>query len=128
MIQVMPQSHANILGLRASRRLTDDDYRSVWLPSLEELRRTYQKVRLLLYMDDSFQDWEPKAGLDHAGFGLIDVGRMGDFERLAIVGGSVWSSGAATLTGRLMKGEVKTFSCKGLKEAWIWITRWSWNG
>jgi len=127
MIQVMPQSHANILGVRASRSLTDDDYRSVWLPSLEELLRTYQKVRLLLYMDDSFQGWEPKAALDHAGFGLIHVGNVGDFERLAIVGGPAWTAGAAKLTGYMMKGEVRTFSCKSLREAWFWIMGRSWH-
>jgi len=37
MIKVLPESHGNILGVMASEKLTDEDYKNIWVPQLEAI-------------------------------------------------------------------------------------------
>ena len=37
MIEVLPESRGNILGIRASGKLTDADYKDVLIPYLEKI-------------------------------------------------------------------------------------------
>jgi SpoIIAA-like len=118
MIEILPESDGNVLGVRASEKLTDEDYKSVWIPRLEETIRVHGKVRALLYLDEGFEGWEAHALWDDAKFGLQ---HRKDFEKLAVVGGPKWSGWAISIGGHLLTGEVKVFSGDQLRVAWDWV-------
>ena len=121
MIEVLPKSSANVLGVEVGARLTDGDYSDVWLPKLEELLERFHKVRLLLYMNDTFAGWEAKALWDDMKFGLTHIQNMGDLEKMAIVGGPAWVARLTSTLGHLVPGEFRSFSENKLDEAWTWV-------
>ena len=52
MIELMPESAGNIVGIRATGTLTGADYEKVLIPRLEELFGEYGRLRILLNMDE----------------------------------------------------------------------------
>ncbi len=118
MLEVMPESTGKILWLRASGKLTDRDYREVFTPSLEAVLREHGRVRVLFHLEPDFQGWELKALWADL---KLDLKHLGDFEKVALVGASVWADAIMKLFARFMPGEVRTFLREHLAEAWIWI-------
>jgi hypothetical protein len=47
MFQIMPESEGEIIGLKTTGKLTDQDYQEVLIPNLEALINQYGKIRLL---------------------------------------------------------------------------------
>jgi len=118
MFQIMPESEGKIIGLRATGKLTDEDYQEVLIPSLAALINQHGKVRLLCYMDDEFTGVEAGAIWDDAKFFLP---HKDDFEKMTIVGGPKWIELIMKLFAPLIKVDVKIFSGEQLSEAWEWI-------
>jgi len=119
MIELLPESEGNVLGLRASGKLTAEDYEEFLVPRIEAAAKEYGTVRFLYYLDEEFEGWEPKAMWDDFKVGVGKVKK--DFERFALVGGPKWVEWAMKLDNYLMKAEVKTFHIDQLLEAWEWV-------
>ena len=117
MIEVV-ESKAKVLWLRASGKLTGQDYEEVLIPRLEEAIRDHGKVRLLFHLDQDFQGWELGAMWDDAKFGLQ---HRRDFDKIAVVGGPRWVDAVVKIFVPLMEGEVRTMLPEQLAEAWEWI-------
>jgi len=118
MIEVLPESQYNILGVKGIGKLTDLDYKTILVPRLEAMIKDYQKVRCLFLMTEEFHGWELGAAWDDAKFG---VQHRNDSEKVAVVGGPRWVEWATKLGALIMSGEVKTFSSGQLEEAWDWV-------
>ncbi len=118
MLEVMPESTGKILWLRADGRLTDQDYREVFVPRLETVLKAHGKVRVLFHLDPDFQGWTPGALWDDL---KLDFKHLGDFEKVALVGAPFWADALVKLFALFMPGEVRTFLREHLAEAWIWI-------
>ncbi len=118
MIEIMPESNGSALGLKASGKLTDADYKEVLIPKIEEIIKRSGKAKVLLYLPRDFVGWEAHAMWDDASFGLR---HRNDFERLAVVGGAKWVEWATNIASHLMEGEVRTFPEAQLTEALDWI-------
>jgi len=118
MIEIMPESHDNILGARAIGKLTDDDYKNVLIPRMEELAEEHGNARFLFFLDEGFEGWEPEAAWDDAKFG---VKLQKGLERMAVVGGPKWVEWGMKLDNYITHTEVKTFPTDELQEAWDWI-------
>jgi len=118
MIEFMPDSSGNIVGIHAGGRLSDADYKHVLLPRLEALFAQHGKLRVLFLMDETFEGWNLEAAWDDASIGLQ---HRSDFEKIAVVGGPAWMEWCVKLAGFLMKGEVRTFPREQLSAAWDWV-------
>jgi hypothetical protein len=118
MIQIMPESSGNVLGVKASGKLTDTDYKQVLIPKLATLFEQHGKLNVLFYMDEAFEGWDLEAAWDDASYGLK---HRADFGKLALVGGPSWVDWCIKLSGFLMKGEIKIFPADQLDRAWAWI-------
>lgn len=119
MIEILPKSAGNILGLRASGTLSDVDYRETLIPLLESLFAKHGKVNILFFMDEAFHGWDLKAAWDDAAYGLK---HRADFGKLALVGGPDWVHWCVRLSGFLIKGEIRIFPVDELDQAWTWVT------
>ena len=75
------------MGLRATGKLTDQDYKEVLLPSLAALIKQHGKIRLLCFLDEEFVGLEPGAMWEDAKFFFP---HKNDFEKMAIVGAPKW--------------------------------------
>ena len=118
MIEVLPESRYNILGVKGIGKLTDLDYKNILVPRLEGMIKDYKKIRCLFLMSEEFHGWELEAAWDDAKFG---VQHRNDFEKVAVVGGPRWVEWGTKLAALIMSGEVKTFSSEQLDEAWDWV-------
>jgi hypothetical protein len=118
MFKIMPESEGKIIGIRATGKLTDQDYQEVLIPSLEALIKRHGKIRLLCFMDEEFGGIEAGAVWDDAKFFLP---HKNDFEKMAVVGGPKWIELIMKLFGPLMEGEMQTFPTNQLSNAWEWI-------
>ena len=117
MLQFLPVSDGNIIAIRASGKLTHEDYQQ-FLPLMEEQIAELDKVSILFELDD-FSGWELDAAMDDLSFGMK---HLSDFERIAIVGDKAWERWMALLAKPfLSSGEVRYFNRENLQDAWDWL-------
>ncbi len=81
MFEKLAESTGNVVGYKASGKLTSDDYKTL-VPILDRLIEDSGKIRFLLYLED-FHGWEMKAAWDDFVFVLK---HRNDIECLAMVG------------------------------------------
>ncbi|MEO8204985.1 MAG: STAS/SEC14 domain-containing protein [Chthoniobacterales bacterium] len=118
MITILQESEGKVLIIEASDKLTAKDYEDIFIPKIDQLIQQFGKIRVLFYLNDSFDGWEFGAMWDDAKFGLK---HKNDFERVAIVGGPRWVAWIAKLSSHFMHGELRNFDNLSLKEAISWI-------
>ena len=121
-VEVMAESSATVLAIRASGKMTDDDYKDTWIPKMEERLKAQGSLRLLIYMDESFEGFEPGAIWEDTKFGFSHLGTAarGKFEKVAVVGGSQWYGRFGEIFGHLVPGEVKSFAGSDLDGGLAW--------
>lgn len=115
---VLEHRRQQLLGIRASGKLTVDDYDRVLTPRLDAAVREFGIVRALFYMDRDFEGWAPSAAWANT---KLDVQHRRDLEKVAIVGAPGWEQWCVRFAGLLMKGELRTFRADSLQVAWNWI-------
>jgi hypothetical protein len=118
MFEVLPKSEGNLLGIRATGALTDEDYKSVLIPTLDKMFAEHGRLRILFFMDEGFRGWDLGAAWDDASIGLR---HHADFEKIAVVGGPDWVAWFMKLSAFLIAGETKLFSKDQLDDAWSWV-------
>ena len=118
MMEVMPASKEDILAVRVTQKLTDDDYMQIFIPKLEEIIEKYGKARVLVYLDDGYSGIELRAIWDDLKFG---VKHRNDFIKVAAVGAPRWMDWVMKASSAIMSVEVGTFSTERLREALEWV-------
>ncbi len=118
MIEFMQESRGNIVGVRASGKLTGVDYKRSLIPHLESLINQHRRLRVLFFMDEAFAGWDLEAAWNNT---VLDFCHRSDFEKIAMVGAPAWEEWCVKLAGFLMQGELRTFRREQLPEAWQWI-------
>ena len=116
MFELLPQSAGNVVGIKATGRLTDADYRE-FMPRLEAIIGKFGALRRLVDLE-GFEGWDLHAAWDDLAFG---VKHWGNFERLALVGDRAWEEMAALTMDRLMTAQVRYFDLPERDAAWEWI-------
>ncbi|MFZ2101096.1 MAG: STAS/SEC14 domain-containing protein [Oricola sp.] len=118
MIEFMDESTGKFVGIRASGKLTDADYKNILIPRVETLLGEHGKLDILFLFDEDFQGWDLHAAWDDMSFGMS---HSAGFEKLAVVGGPAWVSRGIKALAFLLKGEVRTYPADKLEAAWEWI-------
>jgi len=118
MIEFLAESGGKVVGIRATGRLTDADYKQTLIPRLEALFKEHGKLNVLFDLGRGFEGWDLEAAWDDASFGLK---HRADFGKLAMVGGPAWAQWTIKLSAFLMTGEIKIFPADRLAEAWAWV-------
>ena len=119
MIEILPESQANLVAVQASESLSTEDYSQIWIPKLINAIDTHGKIRALIVFDASFQGWQAGAIWEDARFGFQHAN---DFEKIALVGASHWIEAVSRLFGHLMEGSVKTFTAEQRAQAFAWVS------
>lgn len=118
MIEILPESEGNVLGIRVEEKVTDSDYREIFIPRLTKIIEEHGKARVLYYMDTTITNFEMGAMWQDASFGIK---HRNDFEKIAVVGGARLVEWGTRIAAHFMGGEVKTFGEGQLQEAWNWV-------
>lgn len=116
-IEGMP---AGTIGLRASGKLTREDYREVLEPALREAVESGE-VRCLFLLTD-FEGLEPRALLEDAKTGLgLGIGHHSAWKRLALVTDVDWVAKAMHMFAWLTPGELMICEPDELEKAKSWV-------
>lgn len=118
MIEVMPESQGNVIGVKFSGKITTREYEETLIPRFEAVLKEHPKVRLMYVVDEGFEGAEAGAMWDDTKLGLK---HRHDFEKLALVGGAKWMEWLTKLCAKFFSGETKTFPLEQLQEAWVWL-------
>lgn len=118
MIEVMPESQGNVIGVKFSGKITTREYEETLIPRFEAALKEHAKVRLMYVVDEGFEGAEAGAMWDDTKLGIK---HRHDFEKLALVGGAKWMAWLTKLCATFISGEIKTFSLEQLQEAWGWL-------
>lgn len=117
MLEFIPVFDDNTLAVRASGKLTHEDYQE-FLPKLEQQIQELDKLCLLIEFDN-FSGWDLTAAKDDFIFGMK---HLGDFERIALVGDKAWENWMALMAKPFMpSGTIRYFDRENLQNAWDWL-------
>lgn len=111
---------AGTFGLRASGKLSRDDYRDVIEPALSQAVQSGE-LRFVFLLTD-FKGLEPGAWIEDVKTGLrVWVRDHSAWRRFALVTDVEWVAKAMHLFAWLAPGEVKVYGLDGLDEAKSWV-------
>lgn len=117
MLQFIPVFDGNTVAVRATGKLSHEDYQS-FLPKLEAQIDDLDKVSLLFELEN-FTGWDLDAAKDDYKFGMK---HLNAFDRIAMVGDKAWEHWMALMAKPFLpSGEVRYFNHEDLQSAWDWL-------
>jgi hypothetical protein len=120
MIERIEGMPAGAIGLRASGKLTKEDYRTVLEPALAEGIESGE-LRLVFQLTD-FDGLEAEAWIEDVKTGLGALVRdHSAWRRFALVTDVEWVANAFRLFTWMTPGEVRILDLAGLEEAKTWV-------
>jgi hypothetical protein len=118
MVERMDGMAEGVVGLRASGKLTRDDYREVLEPGLEDA--VDSRAARVVFVIDDFEGLERSAVLEDLKTGLrVELHDRKAWKRLAVVSRDDWIAKAMDLFAWAMP-ELKVFELDQLDEAKAW--------
>ena len=118
MITRLETDRAGVVAFDMTDMLTDADYKTVLVPSIEEHLKSVDQAHLLLRFGPDFQGYTAHAMVDD---GLLGLRHLHDFERVAVVSDHAWLNSAIRMFGPLMPAQIKVFSIDDMEEAKTWV-------
>jgi hypothetical protein len=120
MIERIDDVPAGVIGVRASGKLTKDDYRDGLEPALKEATDSGE-ARVLFVLPD-FDGLEPGAWIEDVKTGLkVEIENRSAWKKLAVVTGVDWIAKAMRLFAWAMPGELAVYDLEKLDEAKSWV-------
>jgi hypothetical protein len=117
MIEVLPDFHDSVIGLRCTDHITREDYEAVLIPTLNAAFREHKTLRAYCEIA-SFSGISPGALWDDVRVGME---YLAHWERVAIVTDIDWISHTTKLFAFLFPGEVRIFPLSDAPKAREWI-------
>lgn len=115
----MDEGAADIIGIRASGKLSRADYQEVLNPLVQSLRERFRTLKVLFVLAEGFEGWSLGAAWDNT---VFDVKHRRDFEKVAVVGAPRWEEFCVKAAAPLvMKGALRTFRVDQLADARQWL-------
>jgi hypothetical protein len=120
MIERIDDVPAGVIGVRASGKLTKEEYETVLEPALNEAAESGE-ARVLFVLPD-FDGLEPKAWLEDMKTGLgVELMNRAAWKKLAVVSGVDWIAKAMRLFAWAMPGELAVYEMDELDKAKEWV-------
>jgi hypothetical protein len=120
MIERIDNVPAGVIGVRASGKLTKDDYRDGLEPALKEATDSGE-ARVLFVLPD-FDGLEPGAWIEDVKTGLkVEIENRSAWKKLAVVTGVDWIAKAMRLFAWAMPGELAVYEMDEVDEAKSWV-------
>jgi len=118
MIEVLKDLPPGVEGVKASGRISTDDYQKVMVPLLDAARRDGRHLRFLYQIGPDFQGFTPGAAWEDIKIGLRTM-RL--FDACAVVSDIGWIRESTRLAGFFMPCPVKVFSVADRQTAAEWL-------
>ncbi len=120
MVERIDDMPTGVIGLRASGKLTKDDYRNVLEPALKEATDSGE-ARVLFVLPD-FDGLEAGAWIEDVKTGVrTEITNRSAWKKLAFVSGVDWVSKSTRMFTWAMPGELAVYGMDELEEAKSWV-------
>ena len=117
MIKLIPNLPGNIIGFKASGKITGKDYETVLIPAVEAKLREFSKVRMIYQLGSDFTGYDMKAMWDDTKIGFK---HLMAWEKIAVVSDTDWIRSAVHIFGFTIPGHVRVFKNDELADAKKW--------
>jgi hypothetical protein len=117
-MEVIPGLPANVVGVRATGEVEDDDYEDVLVPEIDEALKTNDKIRLLYVLGEEFTGYDHEAAWDDTKLGFKT---FNSYEKIAVVTNATWVRRSIKAVGWLIPGKVEVYHLDALDEATAWV-------
>ncbi len=107
-----------VVGVRASGKVSSEDYANVLDPAVAKATAGGKKARLLYELGSDFEGYEAGAVFADAKLGM---GSFSSFSKIAVVTDTDWIRHAVHLFGPLIPGDVRVFATSESSAARTWI-------
>jgi SpoIIAA-like len=119
MVETLADMPQGVVGLRASGKLTKEDYTGTLEPALKAAMDSGE-ARVIFVIED-YEGIEPSAAIEDIKTGLgVEVAHRKDWKRLAVVTDIDWMAKAMHAFAWAMPGELRVFGMDDLEEAKSW--------
>ena len=118
MIEILPESDGNVLGIRATGKITQDDYDSVFNPRVENILNEHGTIKILCMLDEGLPEFKAGQPWEQDGFQLKDERVL---PKIAVIGDSIKIRLGAKVIAMTTGSDLKTFPTRKLAKAWEWI-------
>ncbi|MBN1590074.1 MAG: STAS/SEC14 domain-containing protein [Pirellulales bacterium] len=119
MIEILPQSTGNVIGIRVNGKLVHQDYQQ-FIPKLEAIISEYGSVCCYFEMTN-FDGISWQAMWDEMKF---DMTHCNQIERCAIVGDPSWHQWMSKVGKNVFRwANIENFTPDQTEEAWNWVTQ-----
>jgi hypothetical protein len=118
MLEKLKDLPQGVEGLRASGKVSKDDYDRVFVPILEDARREGRRLRLLYHLGPAFEGFTASGAWEDAKLGMRFL-RM--FDGCAVVTDVRWLQDSTRLAGFMMPCPVRAFADRDRDEAITWL-------
>ena len=117
MLRILHDMPPGTVGVEATGKVTEKDYRDVLAPALEAGLQD-RSLRLLYVLGDGLDGHSPGAAWEDT---KLWTKHLRDWERVAIVSDEDWLENAMKAFSWLMPGEVRVFESDDVREAKGWL-------
>ena len=121
MLRILHDMPPGTVGVEATGRVTDEDYRNVLAPALEggsQSDTPERSLRLLYVLGDGLDGHSAGTAWEDT---KLWTKHLRDWNRVAIVSDEDWLENAMKAFSWLMPGEVKVFETDEVREAKAWL-------
>jgi hypothetical protein len=116
-LRVLEDLPDHVVGVEATGKVTDDDYRNVLIPAVRARLDAHERVRFIYVLGADFDGWSLGAMWEDARLGLRDPKA---WEKIAVVSDSDGVKHTIKALGWMMPGEVRVFGLGELAAAKEW--------
>lgn len=107
---------SNLVGIKLSDTLTEDDYEA-FTSALEDHFESHITTRVLIVVED-VDDWSPEERWEDLAF---DVRHLSDVDKVAVVGDDVWETWLDKVEVLFPMSAIQTYDADDQEEATDWI-------
>jgi SpoIIAA-like len=118
MIEILAGFPEDVLAVSGIGEISEDDYRKVLVPAVDEKMKKHKNVRLLFCIGERFKSFTAGAMWEDTKLG---VSRWSHWGRIALVTDVPWIGQAARLFAPLFHHPVRVFANAEMEAAKLWI-------
>lgn len=118
MIEQLNDLPENVVGFKASGKVTKDEYDTILIPVVDKMADATGKINYLFVLDTDISNLSAGAWYDDIKVGLK---HLFQWHKIAIVSDQKGVNKFTDIFGHLMPGEVKSFMLAELETAKTWL-------
>ena len=118
MIEIINDLPENVIGFRATGKVTKEDYENILMPAVDVQSKKFDKINFLLWLDTDVSNYTFGAWVDDA---LVGLKHLTHWHKVAIVSHSDTVKKITNIFGHLVPGIYKGFQTSELEIAKTWV-------